>query len=147
MPRTHSSNLHELTPKCHERTHWSEYQQGVAVPRTNANWDAISLLNVTHSLNATNSLLEFPRTLISMSRTNSSVYLQPIEAEHPNVAAVPRERTQIEILLRIGETYTPFQQRYVMWRGGGLGSRPKKMYWERLGDGVEYHLMSPTPRR
>jgi len=27
----------------------------------------------------------------------------------------------------------------------GLGSRPKKMYGERLGDGVEYHLMSPTP--
>jgi len=32
-------------------------------------------------------------------------------------------------------------------RGGGMGSRPKKMYGERLGDGVEYHLMSPTPRR
>ena len=32
-------------------------------------------------------------------------------------------------------------------RGGGLGSRPKKMYGESLGDGVEYHLMSPTPRR
>ena len=34
-----------------------------------------------------------------------------------------------------------------VWRGGGLGSRPKKMYGERLGDGVEYHSMSPTPRR
>ena len=33
----------------------------------------------------------------------------------------------------------------VFARGGGLGSRPKKMYGERLGDGVEYHLMSPTP--
>jgi len=32
-------------------------------------------------------------------------------------------------------------------RGGGLGSRPKKMYGERLGYGVEYHLMKPTPRR
>jgi len=32
-------------------------------------------------------------------------------------------------------------------RGEGLGSRPKKMYGERLGDGVEYHLMKPTPRR
>ena len=32
-------------------------------------------------------------------------------------------------------------------RGGGLGSRPKKMYGERLGDGVEYHLMKPTPCR
>jgi len=29
----------------------------------------------------------------------------------------------------------------------GVGSRPQKMYGERLGDGVEYHLMSPTPRR
>ena len=34
-----------------------------------------------------------------------------------------------------------------MLRGGGLGSRPKKIYGERLGDGVEYHLMKPTPRR
>jgi len=34
-----------------------------------------------------------------------------------------------------------------MMRGGGLGSRPKNMYGERLGDGVEYHLMKPTPRR
>ena len=34
----------------------------------------------------------------------------------------------------------------VAWRGGGLGSRPKKMYGERLGDGVEYHLMKPTLR-
>jgi len=32
-------------------------------------------------------------------------------------------------------------------RGGGLGSRPKKMYGERLWDGVEYHLMCSTPRR
>ena len=30
---------------------------------------------------------------------------------------------------------------------GGWGRDPQKMYWERLGDGVEYHLMSPTPRR
>ena len=36
--------------------------------------------------------------------------------------------------------------RYLM-RGGGLGLRPNKMYGERLGDGVEYHLMKPTPRR
>ena len=35
----------------------------------------------------------------------------------------------------------------VLARGGGLGSRPKKMYGEKLVDGVEYHLMSPTPRR
>ena len=35
----------------------------------------------------------------------------------------------------------------LLMRGGGLGSRPKKMYGERLGDRVEYHLMSPTPRR
>ena len=39
------------------------------------------------------------------------------------------------------------QLRTVKRRGGGLGSRPKKMYGERLGDGVELHLMKPTPRR
>ena len=27
----------------------------------------------------------------------------------------------------------------------GLGSRPKKMYGERLGDGVEYHLIALRP--
>jgi len=32
-------------------------------------------------------------------------------------------------------------------RGGGLGSRPKNVYGETSGDGVEYHLMTPTPRR
>jgi len=35
-----------------------------------------------------------------------------------------------------------------IWREvGGWGRNPKKMYGERLGDGVENHLMSPTPRR
>ena len=28
----------------------------------------------------------------------------------------------------------------------GAGVETQKMYGERLGDGVEYHLMSPTPR-
>jgi len=45
-------------------------------------------------------------------------------------------------------THVPAQAFYRLGtRGGGLGSRLKKMYGERLGDGVEYHLMSPTPRR
>ena len=30
---------------------------------------------------------------------------------------------------------------------GGWGRNPKKCTWRRLGDGVEYHLMKPTPRR
>ena len=29
----------------------------------------------------------------------------------------------------------------------GAGVETQKMYGERLGDGVEYHIMSPTPRR
>jgi len=41
----------------------------------------------------------------------------------------------------------PSRARSAGMSGWGLGSRPKKMYGERLGDGVEYHLMSPTPRR
>ena len=40
-----------------------------------------------------------------------------------------------------------FMSRRFVMRVGELGSRPKKMYGERLGDRVEYHLMSPTPRR
>ena len=60
----------------------------------------------------------------------------------------PTDRSQ-----RIGEKYKTSIHSYTntsrmdTMRGGGLGSRPKKMYWEYLGDGVEYHLMSPTPRR
>jgi len=45
------------------------------------------------------------------------------------------------------ETYGVALIGRLLTRGGGLGSRPKKMYGERLGDGVEYHLMRPTPRR
>jgi len=36
---------------------------------------------------------------------------------------------------------------YIAARGGGLGSRPKKMYGERLGDGVEYHSMETRCER
>jgi len=45
------------------------------------------------------------------------------------------------------ESHTCNDADRAMRRGGGLGSRPKKMYGERLGDGVEYHSMKPTPRR
>ena len=63
--------------------------------------------------------------------------------------------TNTALILLIQEYVTYFdntslksmQKECATWRGGGLGSRPKKMYGERLGDGVEYHLMSPTPRR
>jgi len=51
-----------------------------------------------------------------------------------------RERVSVYMCARRGGTR-------VWQRGGGLGSRPKKMYGERLGDGVEYHLMKPTPSR
>ena len=44
-------------------------------------------------------------------------------------------------------THVYVEKESALRRGGGLGSRPKKMYWEKLGNGVEYHLMSPTPRR
>ena len=36
---------------------------------------------------------------------------------------------------------------YIAARGGGLGSRTKKMYGERLGDGVEYHSMETRCER
>ena len=50
----------------------------------------------------------------------------------------------IYICIRI---YTCINSKGGQARGGGLGSRPKKMYGERLGDGVEYHFMKTTPRR
>ena len=51
------------------------------------------------------------------------------------------------ILLTVVTPYHLKEHKTIPSRGGGLGSRPKKMYGERLGNGVEYHLMSPTPRR
>ena len=49
--------------------------------------------------------------------------------------------------LSFGNSFWQCHWRWGRQWGGGLGSRSKKMYGERLGDGVEYHLMSPTPRR
>ena len=54
----------------------------------------------------------------------------------------------IEMYIEAGDMYMHLKYIYhISRRGGGLGSRPKKMYGERLGDGVEYHFMKPTPRR
>jgi len=58
-----------------------------------------------------------------------------------NLWTRPIKETQVDILKILSAAFCPAA------RGGGLGSRPKKMYGERLGDGVEYHLMKPTPRR
>ena len=74
---------------------------------------------------------------------------QQFKKSHPPTRRTknPHKRLVIEGALRLEDedcTYTPSLS---PTRGGGLGSRPKKMYGERLGDGVEYHLMSPTPRR
>jgi len=43
-----------------------------------------------------------------------------------------------------GDSFVDVLRTRCQWRGGGLGSRPKNMYGETLGDGVEYHLMKPT---
>ena len=51
------------------------------------------------------------------------------------------------ILWRVHMDTYMYTHVYHTTRGGGLGSRPKKMYGERLGDRVEYHLMKPTARR
>ena len=56
-------------------------------------------------------------------------------------------RCQIFFLICQAKNLLGMSYMYDVMRGGGLGSRPKKMYGERLGDGVEYHFMKPTPRR
>ena len=63
---------------------------------------------------------------------------------HPSPSpslSLPPAPSLVLVLTYLSATFT------TLVRGGGLGSRPKKMYGERLGDGVEYHLMKPTPRR
>ena len=66
-----------------------------------------------------------------------------INKEHTVPVGHTQELTQIYICMCL---HPHILSATDMRRGGGLGSRPKKMYGERLGDGVEYHLMSPTPR-
>ena len=61
---------------------------------------------------------------------------------HARERVEERKRKSTQEILHGGER----EGGRVRRRGGGLGSRPKKMYGERLGDGVEYRLMSPTPR-
>ena len=79
-------------------------------------------------------------------------------------ASLPTTATSATSLKKIGEKWELFLRRTVLsahahkytnsnpaslsdvlWcsllpRGGGLGSRPKNMYGETLGDGVEYHF-------
>jgi len=75
---------------------------------------------------------------------------KPIDLSILLTVATPRLDTMQQVTIPVLSTH--FRETMQQWpllfsRGGGLGSRPKKMYGERLGDGVEYHLMSPTPRR
>ena len=61
---------------------------------------------------------------------------------------VPDRKSRKQKNRKIEKSSSPKDQNDLLGaRGGGLGSRPKKMYGERLGDGVEYHLMKPTPLR
>ena len=74
------------------------------------------------------------------------IYIRPHAVEYMKILT---PYTHLNIL---GDLmwYLPLKhevEKGVRMRGGGLGSRPKKTYGESLGDGVEYHLMSPTPRR
>jgi len=56
-----------------------------------------------------------------------------------------KERHSMEMHKGKKENRTGGEREQSITRGGGLGLRPKKMYGERLGDGIEYHLISPTP--
>ena len=64
------------------------------------------------------------------------------------IANITLQCVWMDALTGVYLEYIYIQKRTLnVMRGGGLGSSSKKMYGERLGDGVEYHLMSPTPRR
>ena len=74
-----------------------------------------------------------------------------IHSRHFVASADDMHKTIKKQIMRTNQSITQERERdcldYIIVRGGGLGSRPKKLYGERLGDGVEYHLMKPTPRR
>jgi len=59
----------------------------------------------------------------------------------------PEVRTVREYAKMISEYKHNMWHVHTVREVGGWGRDPKKMDGERLGEGVEYHLMSPTPRR
>ena len=73
----------------------------------------------------------------------------PLQGSYTGVSPTSAAGTYIHIYIYILPFIlaSPYAAVCALSRGGGLGSRPKKMYGERLGDGVEYHSMKPTPRR
>jgi len=70
------------------------------------------------------------------------IYREACASQHFQVAD---ERLTKLVTQNLGDSFVRHTK--LVRRGEGLGSIPKKMYGERLGDGVEYHLMKPTPRR
>jgi len=92
-----------------------------------------------------------PFSLSSKKWMSSVIVLPSILVLWDTVTAVPLQHRANPPLSTCTYTQkhntpnTKTQKDMETWRGGGLGSRPKKKYGERLGDGVEYHLMSPTP--
>jgi len=72
----------------------------------------------------------------------------PIAEARDHARSTDDKNTYTHIIICIHIfTYTNIITYMHIMRGGGLGSRPKNLYGETLGDGVEYHLMKPTPRR
>jgi len=111
-----------------------------------------SLWGIRHYRVAKMHRLPYKLQVISRKRaTNSRALLQKMTCKDKASYGSSPPCTQSGGHTRIAkprETSLYFCKRALhIRRGGGLGSRPKKMYGERLGDGVEYHLMEPTPRR
>jgi len=86
------------------------------------------------------------RNVIEFRVNGTNQTKERIWGRNPALKEVRERYTATDTQERLCESFKDIHKAYEM-RGGGLGSRPKKMYGERLGDGVEDHLMSPTPRR
>ena len=81
-------------------------------------------------------------------RRGESVYNTRIQSDRQNTHTTTAQQYTFKYTHILSHTHThSVRGNCPPKRGGGLGSRPKKMYGERLRDGVEYHLMGPTPLR
>jgi len=73
---------------------------------------------------------------ISLTHTHTHTHAHTCTCTHTHVATCDH--------MQLNTGYTKVCSGAERW---GAGVETQKMYGERLGDGVEYHSMKPTPRR
>ena len=136
----HRNSLHHTAPHCNTLQHTATHCNTMQHTATHCN---TLLSHATHC----NKQKHLPEPLSSRRPSPASTSTRNIAYRACMCAfgATISDSKYILMRILIQIFITLLEAICFLGRGGGLGSRPKKMYGERLGDGAEYHLMKPTP--